>query len=623
MSDWREKAHSEVEEVAYVSSEPISVSLHGAMWSSFADPSFGRVRDSRSAKVIHKSAGLHKAGYSICLECGRATAEESTIGEGPLSGHFPLRGERDGICAGNTKPFAIRRNHLLIHSFTTDGVELQLRNFNSLPAARALASAMRESLARDLGIEADEMGLEVGERTGALNEKMVSLFLFDRASGGAGFAVQAPLRLSGLWKEISDILDCELKCDAGCSNCVVNRDVGDHDSPVDRKLALAWVLEFLKSTAEPSSIDQIGQNALLSNDVLSEIEALLIAKSGPQAVKVQIVVEPRLLAPEDERVLADRLTTWAQRGAKVELVLSVHPLTLGDPSMNWRLWGLAQRARCEILVLKPDQNPMTHHPVASITYRAGGTKIWYSREKSVIEVDENFGKPRSLPIVRVDANNEILADAVSVQDLRLVPNGARMIHIDRQLNGTLVNFGNQLAKIVIAEVKALAAWPDETIKSIGYSDRYCSSPLTVRLFLELCRSLIKVTKSEPAKVAIVLQTLDPAHRSSGRWGNLHNDFADIQALDRVATSAFDLEGLVLIVEVPQHVPHARTLEIEFSGGRRVIAILDQGFGAWATSTNVSFPANRSLMEQARALNSAHALINIPKSGRTHIVIGQL
>ncbi|OYU72321.1 MAG: hypothetical protein CFE32_24095, partial [Alphaproteobacteria bacterium PA3] len=115
VADWRAQAHTEIEEVSYVPAEPIGVSLHEGQWVSLIDPEFGRIRASRDARIMHTSAGIHGRGYSICLECGRAEPEMEIDGENPLDMHAPLRGHSgDGqTCLGNSKPFAIRRNHWL------------------------------------------------------------------------------------------------------------------------------------------------------------------------------------------------------------------------------------------------------------------------------------------------------------------------------------------------------------------------------------------------------------------------------------------------------------------------------------------------------------------------------
>jgi DEAD/DEAH box helicase domain-containing protein len=50
---------------------------------------------------------------------------------------------------------------------------------------------LREALARQLGVETDEMGIAIARRADITESRTVSLFLHDKASGGAGFAIQA------------------------------------------------------------------------------------------------------------------------------------------------------------------------------------------------------------------------------------------------------------------------------------------------------------------------------------------------------------------------------------------------------------------------------------------------
>jgi CO/xanthine dehydrogenase Mo-binding subunit len=74
------------------------------------------------------------------------------------------------------------------HEIATDVVEIQPIRLSREKAAWALASALREALARRLGVESTELGIAVDARSTSFGGRTYSIFLYDRAAGGAGFA---------------------------------------------------------------------------------------------------------------------------------------------------------------------------------------------------------------------------------------------------------------------------------------------------------------------------------------------------------------------------------------------------------------------------------------------------
>ena len=159
------------------------------------DPIDGRRRATRSGSVFFSNAGQGRRGYTICLSCGRAQEPAAEPDETDPNAtmaweHKPLLGRSDsgGDCPGGHQPFSVKHHLLLGHEITTDVFELQAANIGSRGAYLALAIALREALARRISIEPEAMGVAVAPR-GGLGGSVYSAFLFDRAVGGAGFAI--------------------------------------------------------------------------------------------------------------------------------------------------------------------------------------------------------------------------------------------------------------------------------------------------------------------------------------------------------------------------------------------------------------------------------------------------
>ncbi len=140
-------------------------------------PELGRIRLSREGLVYYENRGPERSGYDVCLQCGRAEPS----GKNRLDGHRPLRwrkGEGAEHCDGNANTWKIKRGLALGHGITTDVVELQVpRHGLGRAGADALALALREGLARHLGVEAEEMGIAVQPRERP-HKGLIKLFRF-------------------------------------------------------------------------------------------------------------------------------------------------------------------------------------------------------------------------------------------------------------------------------------------------------------------------------------------------------------------------------------------------------------------------------------------------------------
>jgi DEAD/DEAH box helicase domain-containing protein len=197
--------HDEVEQIDYIPPRAPLVSAGDGAWVTLHDASAGRFRKSSSGQVIYHTLGAHGYGYAVCLQCGRAEPETSADASAPLPqgmvAHRALRARRrggEGRCEGAERTFSIQRRLALAHEISTDIFELQLFDIPGDEEGRALALpigfALREALARWWGIEVTEIGVTAAQNRRSDGAKTWSIVLYDRASGGAGFAPTAPKR---------------------------------------------------------------------------------------------------------------------------------------------------------------------------------------------------------------------------------------------------------------------------------------------------------------------------------------------------------------------------------------------------------------------------------------------
>src|SRR5579871_1003828 len=181
-------------------------------------------------------------------------------------GHRPLRGapkDEHGICPGTAGSFSIKRNLELGHALRTAVVEVQLYGCRDADTARAIAVALREACAIELGIEPDEMGFAATPALTPEGTEAWCAVVYDRASGGAGFAAtiaDEPIRCLNVAR---DLLDCAGPGGCGqpgaerfCPRCLLSADTQHMIERCDRLTAFQ-VLDDLVPRLEIAAEDRL------------------------------------------------------------------------------------------------------------------------------------------------------------------------------------------------------------------------------------------------------------------------------------------------------------------------------------------------------------------------------
>lgn len=279
---WSEKPHTHTDMAQYIEPERPIVSAGNSAWSTLTDSALGRYRASQSGFVFYLSYGASKAGYKVCLDCGFATENHASMEDHQAL--TPRKGE-SGRCRGNDASYAVTEPIYLGHEVMTDVAEFQPSGLNDEGAAWALASALREVLARGLGIEIREVGLSVDARTGLLGEKTHSIFLYDVASGGAGYSPQLFNNFAELLDGVVKRLDCVAKCRSACSSCILSSDLIQQQDILDRRSALEFVQKFQRGIFVPSEEDVAAPGARVS---LPVADALVRKLKADQTVVLSV-----------------------------------------------------------------------------------------------------------------------------------------------------------------------------------------------------------------------------------------------------------------------------------------------------------------------------------------------
>lgn len=601
--------HADTDIVDYVEPEAEQIVARGAGWRALADPRAGRARATPDGLVFHASGGPGGEGYAICLECGRA---EPAAGDQarPLAGHRPLRGTRrdvDGLCPGNEKPFKVLPPIALGHDVLTDVSEIQPAGLAHPGGAWAMVAALRASLARAIGVEPGEMGLSVRPATDALGGATHSLFLYDRNSGGAGFATQAPSLYEDLLAEAERLLDCSQPgCVRGCSACVLTADLFAQQEIIDRRPALECVRAQRAILGTVPEDDRIGPDTRLSRGVADDLAVAIDRGKTEITVWVGASFDGVGFAGSALARLARRI---ADRGGTMRLV--VDPSWLDSLDQAARL-GLRDAAHIAPFALHRGKSPVLENG-ATVIADIGAEFVWASRDDIAARVGPDWGRGESHPVVRGAA--EFVAAREPVDLALLLPRpGTRYREVATELDGMLQGFGARFVALAKAELEPLGLWRPGELAGIDYKDRYLHAPLSVRLALDVAaafRDALRPGEVLPVRIHTASlrvndrQPVAPTH--NWKWPEDREDVAAAFAASRKLALDFDQTGA----------PHGRMLTLLHADGSTARLVLDQGFGAWETPRYARFDFGAHPAAQATRLATLSAPLTA--RGRSYLV----
>jgi hypothetical protein len=621
--DPRIRAHAETDTLSYVPPEDPVVSPRDTTWQSLPVPELGRYRCSREGLVYYSNRGGPGGfGYAICLHCGRAEADSDNRGLSSLPAalldHKPLRYRKgQELCQGNDKPFSIKRNLALGLEITTDVFELQPQHTLRRACANALVIALREALAQELGIEADEMGFAVGQSQNALGAPAVSLFLFDRAAGGAGFATSFEHLMLPVIRRAEQILDCKTPgCERACAACVLTSDAPDGKGELDRTAALVFLRAHLAFPEELRPDDRFVDGANLSLAPLDEIHFELLRSAG--STLTVFLPDQSNPAVFQDWPLAAQLLDWRKRGHDTRLALSPALVSTLSPAEKLGLRDFALQHSVGLVTANAPVFASGAHTLAMVHTGGGYCRIWATREAEPRLPGPTWARPLGHPVARGSTSVAVQFAAVGLDTL-LPPPGAQLIQIGSELDCDLVTFGARASKIIVDLLTKCGGWPDAGIAETVYRDSYVSSPLVARLLVDTMKQIF--ARAASTEATLIVETRPPRSNDlRGQPWQIGHDWRN--APDQKAViELFGKQGGLRVSVRHTDVPHGRYLHVKFANGDAATIVLDQGFGAWGPPQNVAvrYDFGADIGAQAKRLASANTLLQRRGVGKTYLV----
>ncbi|WP_232516471.1 DEAD/DEAH box helicase [Thauera sinica] len=328
--------HNDVSTQTFIPVAPPWVNAQGE-WIALPNPALGMYRSSAVGIVFNYTAGTNGQGFGICLSCGRAEPmkEDGTLSDvfydhrtGKTQEHKRLRGRQGGddpICEGSYNGFAVMPALRLGHEARTDVLELLLRGLdgeliNERKVGFTIAVAVRNAVARLLGIESAELGCDTKPVRIVGGSIGLAIVVFDKCASGYSSSVSG--RLRDIFALAREELECSADCADVCQSCLLDFETRFRVDDLDRHAALAflnarWCNEF----GLPPDRAFFGPAASFAEHQ-SLAEAVTRELAYPGGLPVSIFLSGD---PADWDVAGSPLrryvTRWASSGNEVKVVM--------------------------------------------------------------------------------------------------------------------------------------------------------------------------------------------------------------------------------------------------------------------------------------------------------------
>ncbi|MBE2294707.1 MAG: DEAD/DEAH box helicase [Phycisphaerales bacterium] len=627
--DIRQEPHNDITLPKYIPVRDPLISLEGTDWMPLPNATLGYHRTTMQGSLFHYSDGLYGKGYALCLRCGRADSENEQ--DSALKNHKRLRGgrfnDREKFCPGNQEAsWAIQREVRLGIATRTEVFELQPLNFVGKPidrtAAYTLAVALRCALCKTLGIEETEVGVAAAPSRAVENQEATySLYLYDTATGGAGYVSQIAALLPKLLRQARQALDCPHDCDAACQSCLLTHDTQHHRDYLNRHTAIALLAtDFLAALDLPDNLRAFGTNSQL------EIEPLTLAlnREGQQMEATELRVYLGGAVPDWEPLawrLRNDLGRWRQAGVNVRLIASAANLDALNASQRNELAALTAYSGAELYCVSALNLATTANLPPILELGSTNRRVrWAARESTALLPGPLWGSGQAGgPFIRATEKQPLSPlpepwQRLAPEELRPATSGLITLTITTELNGPSATFGERAWIFLEKQAPRLAERLSRAtpLQAVRYTDRYLRSPFTLLLLHDLLQGLAHYSGGLTPTTEVRVETATLHHSGTEQPRRIFHDWRDSYDRQQVVKQWFQQSWPTFTWHeaTPRTLPHARELVLTWSNGERWSIRLDQGFGYWGTAsgTRPDFPFDHDVAQQIGKLRGTNLII---------------
>lgn len=649
--DLYDSPHNDVSTQSFVPVASPWVNAQGD-WLPLVNPELGLYRSSNDGMVFNYSSGAKGHGYALCLACGRAEPMDAAdqlpaaffdLKTGKPKEHNRLRGAQGGdsrICEGSYNSFAVMPSLRLGHEAHTDVLELLLYGLDGTPlrdkqVAFTLAVAIRNAIARLLGIESSELGCDTKPVKIAGNSVSQAIVIFD--NNASGYCSSVADKLQQLFVMAKDELECVNHCHDACQHCLLDFDTRFRSDDLNRHAALAFFSEYwMKALALPEEYAYFGnEKSTAEHQSLPEAITRELATPSTKALRIYLAGDA-----SDWDIAASPLrrwiTRWAVAGNELQIVMPEKMGSLLSPPDKSCLNSLCVLDGVSIWAGSPPACASGGF-VAAELLRNDGSVAWATASTGMAMPAGAWGEPNGTTITRgaLSASGS-LDHQLKLEAIAPVPisERTRRLELKDELDGPVIGFGKRLLSALEAELGGPLFSTSADIVEVTYHDRYLNSPLPVSLLLEFISGVKTVYADRwgVSKFNLMLSPFSeeprPGMPPSMPPNKIWHNWSLPNARDRAVEAAFEFSGIeVSVVSLcKKDAIHARRLDFMLDNGDTVQIWFDQGCSYWQIprsnpgSGRSWFPFDKSAEVQGEAIALADARVE-GQAFPTYVFVG--
>ncbi len=610
--DIRYERHNDVSAPTYLPYNPPRVNFGGALWKPLSEPRLGRVRSTDQAKIMHwNGGGKENAGYAVCFYCGRAEMQvDEALPAVFRSPHKRLRGGKESAneeyCPGSDSDWAIKGGLWLIDESVTSAIELQLRDpvtgesLRDDEVAWSIAYGLRHGLAGILGVTDSEIAVRVQKMNDPEYGEVRSIFIYDSAVSGAGYATQFVDFLEETVNRALTFFDCPDRCDSACNACLIDWDSQHQRSLLDRHKASQFLAEWKRHLSLPEELQVLGPRSKVELKDLSE-------SMRNESYKQQIDSISFFAGGDlDEWDLGNwsmlkEINRWLEMGVQIQLLVEAKTVGSIPDSQRRLLASLIALGNGRFSVGILNTANQLGHQANILAWVKGQMPIAWAAIDSELMPGERWGDSDK-PLIRADIDlGQLEFDAIS--DEQLLPqadpsSSSQKIKIESQCDGNAKTFGQRFWAMLGTDYLHQFSG---AITRVYYRDRYLCSPLHSSLLASILSELAP-RMSEEAEVSIDVMELRPSsYQPSALRDNWSSDEQRRLVLQELFKSAADCSRILIRNFSKADLAHSRELGVEFDSGQVLSINLDEGMGCWRQNGYRTFDFAASSGAQAQAI----------------------
>jgi len=166
---------------------------------------------------------------------------------------------------------------------------------------------------------------------------VAAIVLYDKCSGGAGFASSAPYHFEELFTIAKKYLDCSANCAGVCQNCLLGYDTRFHIDLLDRHIALSFLNDdFMRRIALPNELKILGRGSRYSSEtIFTEIRQA--ASKGAIELHVFLHGQPNQWEIAETQLL-ENIYRWKELYSNIVLLMGISTLKHLSDTVKEDLW---------------------------------------------------------------------------------------------------------------------------------------------------------------------------------------------------------------------------------------------------------------------------------------------